>query len=172
MSYYKNSYLAGDTFIDYSGNKYTVVTGGNTPSTPFDSSNIVNNRIVWGTIEFELLDVGGDKYQQITRTGVVAPQVVDITINQTVDFNKPPVEILKYGSNSQNVINTVNTFSTSEEAEFSYDNKRLKMDNTLHMITTYDLDFGAGVSLGSDFVYESEYIDPDDFVIIKEVTVE
>lgn len=53
MSYYQNSYSAGDTFIDYSGNKYTVVTGGNTPSTPFDSSNIVNNKIVWGSLEFE-----------------------------------------------------------------------------------------------------------------------
>lgn len=59
MSYYKNSYSAGDTFIDYGGNKYTVVTGGNIPSTPFDSSNIVNDKIVWGDLELELVTGGG-----------------------------------------------------------------------------------------------------------------
>lgn len=59
MSYYQNSYSTGDTFIDYSGNKYTVVTGGNTPSTPFDSSNIVNDLVVWGSIELKENPVGG-----------------------------------------------------------------------------------------------------------------
>ena len=59
MSYYQNSYSAGDTFIDFKGNKYTVVTGGNTPSTPFDSSNIVNDLIVWGDLELEPVQEGG-----------------------------------------------------------------------------------------------------------------
>ena len=68
MSYYQNSYSVGDTFIDYSGNKYTVVTGGNTPSTPFNSSNIVNDKIVWGDLELEPLEQGGGQVGPVDST--------------------------------------------------------------------------------------------------------
>lgn len=59
MSYYKASYTAGEEFIDYSGNKYTVITGGTTPTTPFDKDNVVGGYIVWGSLELKEDDSGG-----------------------------------------------------------------------------------------------------------------
>lgn len=87
MSYYKSSYSAGDTFIDYSGNKYTVITGGNTPSTPFDSSNIVNDKIVWGSIELqERASTGGGipTYTSGTTYNVTDTVIYDDRIYQCI----------------------------------------------------------------------------------------
>lgn len=42
----------GDIYTDYFGREYECVTGGTPPPQPFNKDNVVNGKIVWGTLEF------------------------------------------------------------------------------------------------------------------------
>ena len=53
MSYHKSSYASGEEFVDYVGDKYTVITSGNTPSIPLNKDNVVSGNIVWGSLELQ-----------------------------------------------------------------------------------------------------------------------
>lgn len=52
-------YNTGDTYTDRTGKKYKVITAGSTQDMPFNPTNIVNNKIVWG--QAELYRIGGAK---------------------------------------------------------------------------------------------------------------
>ena len=58
-----------------------------------------------------------DRYVQATKLGSKAGQSFDLSINNTVDFNKPPVEVLKFKQGSTEV-QTKNTFDNSEASDF------------------------------------------------------
>ena len=49
---------------------------------------------------------GGISYAQITKLNATAGKEVDITINRTTVFNRPPVEILKFEAGTADTVVT------------------------------------------------------------------
>jgi hypothetical protein len=91
--------------------------------------------------------------QQVTKLGVVAdsanPRIVELTIPETVDFNRAPIEVLQFLPGEQNVIKTVTEFSNSDKNDFITDNQvefsdsmQLKISQTQPMLVKSELGEG------------------------------
>lgn len=92
------------------------------------------------TIDLQSIgEAAGLSLKQISKMGVTgtttAPQTIDIPIN-TVDFNVPKVNVLKFILGDQNVIKTENGFSNSENNDFVADDM-IAFDGTAHLKTNF-----------------------------------
>lgn len=93
-------------------------------------------------VEFAV-DSGGsvsDTVSQVTKLGVMAsidtPYNVAITIPQTTDFKRRPLEVLQFIAGTQNVITTETAFDNADNTDFQTDDQ-LVFDGTMHLKTSY-----------------------------------
>lgn len=121
---------------------------------------------------------GGSNYVQSTRLGSKAGQSFDLSISNTVDFNKPPVEVLKFKQGSTEV-QTKNTFDGSEASDFVINGQEavnnefdyVSLDGTIHPKVSYSLAINTQSKVGDNYVTEFDEIDFSDYRSVGSVIV-
>lgn len=117
---------------------------------------------------------GGANYTQSTRLGSKAGQSFDLPISNTVDFNRPPVEVLKFKQGSTEV-QTKNTFDSSEASDFVINGQEavnngfdyVSLDGTIHPKISYIAAMSTPVAITdgttTGYISESDEIDFSDW---------
>jgi hypothetical protein len=89
---------------------------------------------------------------QLTKLGVVgstgSPNQTNITIPSTSDFNRPPVEVLKFIPGATNVVSTLMAFNNGDSTSFVADTQ-LVFDGTMHEKVTYPISMTDGGVMGT-----------------------
>jgi hypothetical protein len=120
------------------------------------------------------LNTGGaaGELKQITKLGVAAGDLVEITINNTLTFKLPAVEILKFIAGAQDQVITEFSFNTSDGSSFMVDNVAadsspyVMFDGTVHLLNTYTYQMVQAKDWTGDGQY-SEDTNIDDTVFKK-----
>lgn len=153
------TYMMGDIYTDREGRKYKCVVAGTPPQKrPFNKDNLVGGIVMWGTVGFEILSCGmGTSYDQVTRLGVSANTDIDIHINDTLDFSRPPIEVLKYSAGEQDQTSTLSSFNSNEASDYE-NNSLVSFDGELALKVSYNLDISVPTPLGDGYISESNEI--------------
>ncbi|PJI07027.1 MULTISPECIES: signal peptidase II [Clostridium] len=123
-------------------------------------------------VTMDLQNIGeasGLSMNQVSKTGITGstttPYEVDIPIN-TVDFKVPRVNVLKWDpSTEQNVVKTLNDFSSTDENNFETDDM-IEFDGTVHLKTNYNYPMTYENDIG---IENKEYSCEFDKSIFKEI---
>jgi hypothetical protein len=99
---------------------------------------------------------GSLQMNQITKLGVTAsssePKEIILDIPQTFNFDRPPIEVLKFVSGNDNILKTLIDFDNSDEDDFE-NNNFVEFDGTMHLKTKFKknmIDQGELVNYTSD----------------------
>lgn len=76
---------------------------------------------------------------QATKLGVTAGKTIELEIDKTEDFNKMPIEVLKFVPGQDNVISTLIEFNNADEYDFE-PQTYVGFDTTMHLKTNYTRD--------------------------------
>lgn len=142
-----------------------VIAGASENDTYLISSE--NKFVRFDAIQNKFVDVGGDGstvitdpsgaiIQQVTRTNIVGsvdiPYIVDINIERTVDYSRPPVEVLKFVSGSVNRSATKEGFESGSSIKFDADSS-ITFDGWMHPDNSISLALTDLGSLGTGNLY-------------------
>lgn len=119
--------------------------------------------------------LGGDSDdQQITLKNITAtaskPHKVYIDIPYTVNFNRRPLEILKFLESQDNLISIAATYDNSEASQF-VENKYVLFDGAMKPQTKYAEPMSILKGTDATAIHTSIPIDFDEFKIIEELSV-
>jgi hypothetical protein len=126
-------------------------------------------------------NVAGDntnRYVQTTKLGSKAGQSFDLSVDITFDFNRPPVEVLKFKQGSAEV-QTKNTFDNSEASDFVVNGQGavnnefdyISLDGTIHPKVNYGVAIDTQSKVGDNYITEFDEIDFNDYRNIASVVV-
>ena len=115
---------------------------------------------------------GGISYAQITKLNATAGKEVDITINRTTVFNRPPVEILKFEAGTADTVVTACEFNNGDADDFNYDSDSVVFDGYMSLKTSYDVEMTTPVVLESGYLSTSENINTNQFKSFEGVNME
>lgn len=114
-------------------------------STHISGSTFVGDMVIgsekWRTINTST--TVGD-WKQVTETNIAAGTLVNITVNNTLTFISPPVEVLKYIAGAQGQVVTEFTFVAGDGASFTVDgvsgetSPYVTFDGTAHLNNIYN----------------------------------
>lgn len=76
---------------------------------------------------------------QITKLNVVAPKEVKIQIKETVDFNLPDINVLKFKPGQQDVVSSMCDFDNADKGDFE-ENSNIIFDGTMKIKTGFEID--------------------------------
>ena len=110
---------------------------------------------------------GNGDMQQVTKLGVIAPKIEEVSINYTNKFNLPPVEVLKFEPGAQDQVVTACSFNNSDATDFIYNVEFVEFDGTMRLKTVFDIPMSEPTILGDGYISESAEVD---FSIYKKVT--
>jgi hypothetical protein len=94
----------------------------------------------------------GVSLKQVTKLSVKAPHQVNIDIENTVDFKRIPVEVLKLLSVEKNKIQTLADFNNADKTDFQKNNFTA-FDGTMHLKTKYEKELEDYGQLGKNYMY-------------------
>lgn len=119
--------------------------------------------------------VSGDTTnQQITLKNVVAtelePYKVYIDIPLTVNFNRRPLEILKFLESQDNMITIAATYDNQEASQF-IENQYILFDGSMKLQTKYSEDMSVVSSTDENTIYSSIPVNFNEFKLIEELQV-
>lgn len=119
---------------------------------------------------------GGIVTTQITKLGVTGassgtPYLINAPITQTLDFNRPKVEVLKFTAGSSGVVTTICNFDNADATSFVADPAgQVVYDGTMHLKTSYNLTPVDGGALGAGHLW-SVTLDKTAYKAIEKITV-
>lgn len=96
---------------------------------------------------------GGIDLGQVTKLNITAsqesPYIIDITVTETQDFRRLPVEVLKFTPGEQDKITTICEFDNADASSFQRADPDVVFDGTMHMKTSFDIPMTDGGVLGT-----------------------
>lgn len=114
------------------------------------------------------------KDQQVTLKNVVAtpsePYKIYIDIPYTVNFNRRPLEILKFLESQDNIITVAATYDNQEASQF-IENKYILFDGAMKLQTNYSELMTIHSETDNTSVYTSIPVDFNEFKLIEELSV-
>ena len=108
------------------------------------------------------LATGSSQYSQITELNVTAPKIIDIPIENTESFNRPPLEILKLTEGSDSVITSC-SFIDSNSNDFTYNTSYVLFNDGITLNTSYSINMSNIIAEGDGFYSVSDVIDSSNF---------
>lgn len=130
-----------------------------------------------GQEKWRPLNSGGSfgELKQVTRLGMVGTQLVEIAINNTLTFNLPPVEILKFTPGLQDQIIAEFNFSAGDGEKFIIDEQSAELsefvtfDGTVHPNNDYASQMVKVDAFTGSGQYSEDNIDDDIYKSIESV---
>lgn len=114
------------------------------------------------------------KDQQVTLKNVIAtptkPHKIYIDIPYTVNFNRRPLEILKFVESQDNIITIAATYDNQEASQF-IDNKYILFDGAMKLQTRYQELMTVHSETTDTAIYTSIPVDFNEFKFIEELNV-
>lgn len=114
------------------------------------------------------------KDQQITLKNIVGtptkPYKLYIDIPYTVNFNRRPLEILKFVESQDNVITIAATYDNQEASQF-IDNKYILFDGAMKLQTNYQELMTVHSETADTAIYTSIPVDFNEFKFIEELSI-
>lgn len=124
----------------------------------------------WKAVDNSQTVVGSDGgYSQITKMGVQNGSIVQIPIQKTTTFCKPPIEVLKFKTGSKAQIVTANNYNNGDSDDFLIGNRPagecpyVKFDGTMHPAISYNIVVSSPEPCGKGYMAESDVIDFNDY---------
>lgn len=119
----------------------------------------------------------GNTYLQVNKLDITAPQTLEIAINKTNTFLRPPLEILKLNAGESDITQNQFDFSAGDGSKFTIDGVTAKdspyiiFDGVAKVNHNYTYELEEPVQMVDGYYSETDYIDFSKFKVIDEVSL-
>lgn len=158
-----------NNIVVYNGKLYRAL------STHTSSDTFLDDMKPWATKWESLVGSTGTGVQsQLTKLGVngntTTPQIIQIPIAKTLDFNTPRVNILKFQVGTQNVVQNIVDFNNSDAGDF-LPVENVLFDGKMHLQNNYETIVADEGILGQSQLYSCT-IDKSNYKKLENVSMD
>ncbi len=95
---------------------------------------------------------GSGAYSQRTKLECAVGESFTITVPQTSNFCRPPMEVLKFVSASTGILLTASSFSNGDATDFIFDTNNVVFDGQMHPRNSFPIALSTPTAFGSGYI--------------------